>query len=391
MAESSRGGWFAGGVKRFAVCNHGFVLALLMMVVVSPLWCAEFARAQEGYTLEGGEWVAQAKADPNSAEGELQAIRTMLETNAKQAEKLAKAFIEKRPNHPMIAEAYLLRGDALVKRRRYYKALYDYEFVIRVYAGTEHYLTAIEREFEIARLFAAGMKRRLLGMRIVPAGEEAEELFIRIQERLPGSTVGEKASMALGDYYFDRSDMKMAAEAYDLFLINYPRSAMRERALLRLIEASLARFKGPQFDSTGLIEAAERLKDFQSEFPAAADRIGSEALLVRVNESMALKALLDARWYLARGRQVGAAYSLRRVVVDYPDTEAAELALVELSQLDPSIVDEVIQNPSPKEDTVKLELDTGEEATPLDPESGDLDDSTEPPAAIDDAPEGVSP
>lgn len=329
-------------------------LAVVVCLAAAPA----VARAQEAYRLEGGQWVEEARPDPNTAEGEIHAIRAALAgENPKQAERLAKAFIEKRPNHPLIAEAYLLRGDALVARKHYYKSLYDYEYVIRVYAGTDHYLTAIEREFEIARLFAAGMKRRLLGMRIIPAGDEAEELFIRIQERLPGSAIGEKASMALGDYYFDRSDMKMAAEAYDLFLLNYPRSAQRERALLRLIEASLARFKGPRFDSTGLLEAAERIRDFQSEFPAAADRIGAEALLIRVNESLALKALLDAQWYLKRGRDVGAAYSFRRVVLDYPDTQAAELALEHLADLDDAIVDEVLKTPQPDQGPSFIPLD----------------------------------
>ncbi len=332
------------------VCGLGCLLALLL--ILGPA-----AQAQE-YRLEDGQWIQQTQPDPNTPEGEIHAIRALLAAGqAKKAIKQADAFIENRPNHPLLPEAYLLRGDAKAGRKDYYQALYDYEYVIRVFSGTDHYLTAVEREYEIARLFAAGMKRKLWGIRMVPADDEAEEIFIRIQERLPGSALGEKASMDLADFYFDRADMKMAAEAYDLFLLNYPRSAMRERALLRLIESSLATFKGPRFDSTGLLEAAERIRDFQAEFPAAANRIGAAALLVRVEESLALKALLDAQWFEQRGRHVGAAYSYRRIVTDHPDTDAARQALERLAAMNPMIVNEITQPAPSPEPEQTLELD----------------------------------
>ncbi len=293
------------------------------------------AQAQDKFRLgDDDQWKKQQSADPESPAGQLQTARRELAAGElNDAADRTDDWIERYPNHPLLVEAHLLRGDIHVAERDYFKSLYEYEKVIRGYPASEQFHTALEREFEVARLFAAGMKRRLWGMRVLPAGEEAEEIFIRIQERSPGSQIGEKASIALGDYYFNEGEMDTALEAYNLFLLNYPRSNFRERALLRLIQASLATFKGPRFDSTGLIEAAQRLRQFQQEFPASAERVGAEALLVRIEESLALKTYFAAQWYQQRNERVSAVYMYHRVVKDYPDTGAAREAIRRLREL----------------------------------------------------------
>ena len=194
-------------------------------------------------------------------------------------------------------------------------------------------MTALQREYEIGVMFATGVRRKLWGVRWVPAEGEGAELLIRVQERAPGSAVGEKASIALADHYFDTSQMPLASDAYDLFLLNYPRSELRQWALLRLIQASLARFKGPEFDATGLIDAQERLRQYADEYPAGADRIGAEALLTRIRESLARRDLSTASWYDRTGEDVSAALLYRRLVGEYPDTAAARDAIGRLEAM----------------------------------------------------------
>jgi len=299
----------------------------------------ELAHAQQHYRLQNEQWRAQSPVDPDSPEGQLLAIRRAIaDDQPGRAEALASEWIDAYPNHPKLVEAYLLRGDARIAQGDYYKSLFDYEFLIRTYPASEQYMTALEREYEIARRFAGldgpAVKRKLWGLRIVSAKGEAEEIFIRIQERAPGSPIGEKASIALGDHYFKEAEMGLAAEAYDLFLTNYPRSRFRERAMLRLIQSNLARFKGPNFDPTGLIEAQQRLRSFREQFPAAADRIGADALLVRINESLARKAFEIARWYDRRDETFSAAYLYQRVIHDFPQTAAGNAAKQRLSDFD---------------------------------------------------------
>jgi outer membrane assembly lipoprotein YfiO len=336
-----------------------FLAALLVVLVF-----AHPAGAQETYQLDGGEWDRVAAPGPGTPEAALQDIRKLLaQGQAREARERATEWMREHPNHPLIVEARLLRGDARVAMGDYYKALYDYEFIARSFTASEQWLTALQREFEIARLFVEGMNRKFLGFRLLPAKGEGEELLIRIQERVPGSELGEKASMMLANYYFDDGDMYLASEAYDLFLMNYPRSPQREWAMLRLIQANLARFAGPAFDPTGLIEAAQRLRAYQAEFPAAAQRIGAEALMIRIRASLAEKELVDAMWYDQRGEEISAAYLYRRLIETHPQTPAAQEAITRLARLPVPVVQKTAAIPLTPEGA-RVDWETGEQTPP---------------------------
>jgi outer membrane protein assembly factor BamD (BamD/ComL family) len=322
--------------------------ALAGLAGASVFLAAGQASAQQRHELEDGQWVQQTAHDPGSPEGELDAIRKLIARGkGKSAKELADAWIQKHAQHPLLPEAYLVRGDANVTRKHFFKSLFDYEYVIREFPGSEQFHTALRREFEVAKLFIGGTKRRLWGMRILPANDEAEEILIRIQERDPGSDLGEQASILLADYYFDKPQMDSAADAYDLFLINYPRSERREWAMLRLIQANLARFKGPRFDATGLIDAGQRLKTYRREYPASAERIGVGALLIRIDESLAMRDMIAAGWHEKRKQPLSAIVLYQRVLQDYPQTAAAQDAARRLAALGAPAVPEDDQIPPP--------------------------------------------
>lgn len=319
------------------------MMRLTVLILLAAALVAGPTRAQTTFRLnDAGEFVPIQQAQPGTPEGDLDAIRRELaQGSAGKAEDMADDWLEVHPGHPLEVEAYLLRGDSKYAQAQYYLSLADYESIIGLYPGTEQYRTALTREYDVATLFINGLRRRsrIFGLRLWPSDDIGVELMIRIQERLPGSELGEDASIAIGDYYFGKGDMELATEAYDLFLLNYPRSRQREWAILRLIQASLARFKGPEFDPTGLTEAAERIRQYQREFPAAAERIGAEALLVRITESLASKDFETADWHEDRGLMYSAVVLYRRLVIEYPQSQAAQAALARLEDLDEPLID----------------------------------------------------
>ena len=311
------------------------------LVLLLTLVFGASAVAQETFELTGQGWSQVAGPEAGTPAAALQEVRRALaEDRGQDALELADAWIEAHPAEPTMPMALLLRGDAKVALGDYWEALYDYEQVIREWPQAAEYLTAVEREYAVAQVFIGGWKRKLLGLPILPTDGEGEELLIRVQERAPGSRVGHDASLALADYYFGKQQMKLAAEAYDLFMDNYPDSERREWALLRLIQANLARFKGPRFDGTGLIEADERLQQYAAEYPASAERIGVDALRERITESLARRDLSSAGWYARRGDPVAAATVYRRLIEDFPQTRAAREAIVWLEQRDLAVAGE---------------------------------------------------
>lgn len=229
------------------------------------------------------------------------------------------------------AEALLVRGDAQTAMGDEYNALYDYERIIKEYPGTDTFVTAVERELDIGVRYVGGMKRRFMGVRILDATDVGEELLIRVQERLPGSRLAERAGIELADYYYDNHDLDLASEAYQLFLENYRNSQYAMKAMQRRVYATIAQYKGPKYDGSKLLDAQILVKRFSGLYPEQARRAGlDDALLVRLDESAAMSMLESARWYTGQGDEPSARYVLQRLVAAHPQTAAAREAVKSL-------------------------------------------------------------
>jgi outer membrane protein assembly factor BamD (BamD/ComL family) len=304
------------------------------LTLLLTLAIAGSARAQTEYTLdEFDQW----KPDPGPAplDPMLQQARLALANDEpERAYTLATTFIDQNPLSKMRPDALLIKGDADLAMDNEWQALFSYEEIARRYATTAVFVPALEREFEVARAYVHGLRKRFLGtFRLLDAGDDGQEILIRIQERLPGSELAEKAGMELADYYFRIRDMPLAADAYDLFTQNYPRSRQVVKARLRLIYAYYAQFKGPEFEGKGLEEATASLKRLQDDEPAVAQKIGADALLVRIYESEAARLKAQSDWYVKVNDWIAAELMVRALVKRYPNSIAAIQALREIPDI----------------------------------------------------------
>lgn len=296
------------------------------------------AMAQSGeYTLSGStpEGVrAWERADSPALTGDGAVIsdarRALAANDPDRAFRIINTWIEDNDGlgSPWFPEALLIRGDALVARDSEFKALYDYERLIRQFPQSEHFTTAIEREMEIALRYLEGLRRRFIGLRVLDASDTAVELLIRVQERMPGSQLAERAAIELADFYYRKREMSLASEAYDLYLENFPAGPNRLRAEKRLIYSDVARFKGPEYDASGLLDARVRVRNFAQRFPGEAERSGiNEGLIARIDESVASQMLESALWYQTQDEWPSMRYTLQRLVRAYPQTFAAQRAI----------------------------------------------------------------
>lgn len=308
------------------------VRLLALLLVLSAAAPRLGAQTQTFELGEGGQWVQTEAPEPGSDAAQMGEIRRLLaDGRPGRAKALAKEWLEAhdRTDNPWLPHARLLLGDAMVAMGDEYDALFEYERVIRFYPASDAYPQAVARELEIGLEYAYGKRRKIFFglLRIVSTVSLAEELLIRVQERLPGSELAERAGIELADFYYRRRDMPMAAEAYDLFLVNYPNSVHRRKAMRRRILANIAQYKGPQYDATSLVEAEALIVDFQDRYPLEAEEAGlSDALLARIDESQGAQMLEQADWYLRTGDPVSARFVLRRLVRRHPRTVASDRA-----------------------------------------------------------------
>ncbi len=299
----------------------------------------------EEFSLEGPGWAGEQveEGDPVLAE----ARRLLAADRPSQALKILNEWMtaNKYTDNPDLPQGYLLRGDAKLALKDEYEALYDYEAIIKQFYGSPEFPKAVEREYEVAKMYLDGLRRKWFGFRIEKATGLGEELMIRVQERMPGSQLAEIAALDLGDFYYNKRDMRMAADMYGIFVTNFPESQNRRYAALREIFANIAAFKGPRYDQSVLIEAGVLIEDFQTRYPAEAEQAGVTVQLETwVDESAADHLLDTARWYLAQRDEESARYTLRRLIRAHPTSAASAEAVKILEQRglldDPGQVDD---------------------------------------------------
>ncbi len=304
----------------------------LIPLLALALWSAPvFAQATE-FTLEDdGAWAQTAAPEPGTDEHTMwQARRLLAEGRPGRAVDVLSKWLDEhgRTRNPHLAEAYFLRGEARLADDQEYSALFDFETVIRDFSATPFYARAVQREYEIGMAYIGGLRRRFLGVRMENARPTGEELIIRVQERLPGSALAEQAALDLAQHYYNRRDLRLAAEMYSIFRTNYPDSEHIRFAMLREIECSVARFKGPRYDGSGLIDAKILIERYRRVYPGESARTGTmDGLEAWVDESAAQQALDTARWYIKTRDEPSARFLLTRLINRHPGSDAAAAAV----------------------------------------------------------------
>ncbi len=313
---------------------HAISVAILAL---AALPAAVRAQSDQYILKPDGTWTQTAVPEPGSDAAVIAEARKAIADNRPQAARgVLDPWLEanERSGKPEVPEALRLRGDAFTAMNREDRGLRDYEELIKRFPQSEDYVIALEREFEIARAYAYGRKALWFGfLRVENGGPMAEEILIRIQERLPGSELAERAGIELADYYFRERDLEMAGEMYALYITLYPNGPNRQRAMQRRVFASVGRFRGPENDVSGLLDAREQIRRYAMQYPEEAERQGlDQALIVRINESLGAQMLETSTWYLRRDDLAGARLTLRRLVARYPGTQAALRALAMLEE-----------------------------------------------------------
>ncbi|MDA1027203.1 MAG: hypothetical protein O3A19_12350, partial [Planctomycetota bacterium] len=136
-------------------------IGLLVAVAATLLFDASAAARQESFELGPDDrWEAEGDGKISTAASQvLQARKALALGEPQRARALASAYLDKFAGGEVRPEMLLVRGDALVEMGDEYKALFDYEAITRKYSGSRAFVTALEREYQIAVAYADGRKR----------------------------------------------------------------------------------------------------------------------------------------------------------------------------------------------------------------------------------------
>jgi outer membrane assembly lipoprotein YfiO len=317
--------------------------------VAAMLFCAAGAlgqTTQPSWELkDNGRW--QQVAGPATAapqEPTLDLVERMIQSKQAEAGKrIVVAWLKANVNSPVRDRGIYLLGQANYAYGDHIMSFYNFDELMDKYPESRYYYPSLERQYDIADAYLRGWKDKFLGMAILDRSEEATEMLYRIQQRAPGSPLAEKALLRVSDYYYSNGDYDIAADAYAAYVRGYPRSPLVPRARLKQAFATLAQFRGIEFDATPVIDARRQLLDLAVSYPKIAEEENVQALVARIDEALAKKLLSRARYYRRTHKPTASVYYLRYLIGLYPNSPEAQIARKEL----PSLPKAAQENPQP--------------------------------------------
>jgi outer membrane protein assembly factor BamD (BamD/ComL family) len=263
-----------------------------------------------------------------------QAQELIRERKIRQAERLLKRYLKESTGaEPDRAQAMLLYADAAFIRSDYGEADKRYKRVIAEYPNTREYAISIRRELDIAKVWLAGKKKRVLGILWLSATDEAIDTLSQIEQLAGGYRIAEVALWTKADYYYRTGQFELAEIAFRRLAKEYKSPRYHRIALNRAAASALASFPGTAFDDTPLLEASELYMEYLQSFPTEARREDVPTILEQIKVKRAEKEYQTGRFYRRIHRPEAAAYYFQFVMRTWPGTLWAEQSRSELERM----------------------------------------------------------
>lgn len=270
-----------------------YLAAALAVTVATLGGCASAPRTV--LIREGGQWV-KVQAVEGSARGELALILLHMEDlEYGQVVDAAETFRKKHSVDYRREDVAMLAGHAEMIRGNYMKAHNWYTRQLDEFPAGLLSEEALAREYRIADAFLSGRMQKVWIILRLPATEEAVDILMRIAERSPSSELAEDAMLRIADYYYHGMQFRQAAEAYDQYLTLFPKRRRSPMARLRAARATYATYRGAAYDSTPLVDANLRFREYAATHPIEARAEGIDAIIAEIADRRA-----EADFYVAQ-------------------------------------------------------------------------------------------
>jgi outer membrane assembly lipoprotein YfiO len=325
----------------------------------APAATTQATQPTQTWTYQGGgQWAQKARTQPTTQlidNPTLDKVDRLLARHMfNTARSIVLDWLKKNSQAPdrdrglfLLAEAYYQYGDRT-------RAFYHLDELMDTYGESRLFYPALEKQYQIADAYLRGYKNRLFGLPIMGAEDDGIEMLFRIQERAPGSPLADRALLRTADYYYDNAEYDLAADAYGFYARRYPRSPLLARVLIRRAFASLAQFRGLNYDATPLVDAKAQLESFRVSFPELAEQENVPAVIERINATLAAKLLETGKFYERTHKPRSAAYTYRYLLSRYPDSRDAEKARGRIGRLPQWALNDPAPSPEANEEDVPL-------------------------------------
>lgn len=196
---------------------------------------------------------------------------------------------------------------------------------------------------------------------------EAANAFDTVTRVGRGTEYGQDAQYYLAESYFKDKRYLLAASEYDRYISYYPQDERREEIEFKAAMCYYHLSPRYQLDQSKTHTAIERFRLFNNRYPDSERVTETAGRIDELRSKLARKAYEAARFYVRTGQYKAAAIYLDRTIDQYPESEWAEKALVDLVKTYIDYADNSVQDK--QAERYSKSIDTYEKFLQLFPES----------------------
>ena len=297
---------------------------LAIILAAGTILCPPATLQAKRWLLEpqGEQEIILKKLSPDRQELD-KARELLVRGKASKASKMLEKWLKKFPESSLRAEATYYTAQCLEQRGKLYKAFGKYETIAKDFADSEYFHKTLEAQFEIAQKYLNGRKRRVLGIFKVSADDVGVKILEDIPARWPSSLLAQRSLIRLGDYYLLKRKYDDAVYTYEQLIVSYPASRFLRQARLQAAKAYLAKFNGAPFDPAPLVEAKERLLEYQRLYGTNPTESEVPDMLAKIDEMLARRQYEIGRFYERTGKKDSAKLSYQHLLKTWPGSKWA--------------------------------------------------------------------
>jgi outer membrane protein assembly factor BamD len=225
----------------------------------------------------------------------------------------------------------------LVARQYYWKAFKEYQQLIEKHPNTPYFDAVLQREFEIANLFAAGERQRVWGVRFFPTPEKAIEIYNQIVKNGPYSAIAPESQLRIGLVYEKQKDYLSAVHAYEKLLERYPNDPHAEAAQFQIGYAYKQESARAEYDQDLANKSIAAFQDFLVRFPNSDKVPAANEYLASMKAEQSKGLFLVAKFYEKRKNYKAALIYYNEVIAQNPQSDWANQAKEKVAKLAPQI------------------------------------------------------
>lgn len=287
----------------------------------------------ETYHLSGeNSW--QNTADTPEGEYLLAISKIKQQLSAGKKSDVVNALEQLKSDFPEMADAEIqayLDAEKLYADSKWYKAATAYKKFIEAWPDSVLRPAALERIYSIATAYLQGQKRRFIKILKLPAFDTGVELMLDVAEKAGNAPIALRALTTLAENQERKEKFIEAFDTWQMVADGWETGQTRQMAILRMAQAKHASYDGAPYNAVVLVEARHLFEDCKNNpYTKDAVRLEIEKTIAQITEQLAYKEY-ETGFYYERTDHLDAAHqSYNKVLAEWPDSKAAQMARARL-------------------------------------------------------------